>query len=92
LPGFVKLLVVQPDIGRAKLPVWKFGYLVVTSALARFAPLLRRVVFIGEAALCARVDFQCVGLCAKGRGVTRPSSRDRRRTADYLQPLLAGIA
>ena len=56
------------------------------------AALLRGVVFIGETALCQRFDFQRIGLRAEGGGVTSPSSRDRRRTADYLQPLLAGIA
>ena len=48
--GFVNLFTGEADILWTELPVWKFGDLVVTSALPRFTPLLRRVVCSGQSA------------------------------------------
>jgi|GEM_PF-2461417 len=54
--GLVEFLIADTNIGGTKLPVWKFGYLVVSSSLASLTPLLRGIVFIGKAAFRLCID------------------------------------
>jgi hypothetical protein len=92
LPGFVDFLAGQADVGGGCFNVLVRNLeIAATAMLGDLAPHLGRVVFVGEAALCASFDFQCVGLCAKRPRRDAPSSRDRRPSADDLQLLLAGI-
>jgi hypothetical protein len=95
LPGFGHFLLRQADIFYgAKVGARDLGKLIAafSAVPGDFAPFLRGVIFVGEAALCPGLRFPAR---RPWRGRPRrdvPSSRDRRRTADYLQPLLAGIA
>lgn len=59
--GLVEFLIADTNIGGTKLPVWKFGYLVVSSSLASLTPLLRGIVFIGKAAFRLCIDVGGVG-------------------------------
>jgi hypothetical protein len=65
LPGFVDFLAGKADIVGRRLNVLA-GNIYRLTPCRVLAPPLRRVVFVGEAALCQRFDFQCVGLRAEG--------------------------
>jgi hypothetical protein len=97
LPGFGHFLLRQADIFySAKVGARDLGKLIAAfpAVPGDFAPFLRGVIFVGEAALCPGLRFPA-RRPARGRRQRSdrhaPSSRDRRPSADDLQPLLAGI-
>jgi hypothetical protein len=64
--GFVDVFVCEADVGRGNLLLFRKKVLI--GPRCDLAPLLRRIIFVREAALGLRLDFQGVRLGAIGGG------------------------